>query len=404
MPDKTIAYQYIERTPHQEACDLTISIKKEDCLAVARSVQAEHNSVCVLNMANQMHVGGDYLTLCALAQEESLIKRTNLLDALIDLEGVHLTQNPSNPYQYALADCLGFDPTDQQLGFGEFTCLYSPDITVSHLDKTLQEPLTHPFQINIISSAAYNLLDLGEALDQELYLAGTVLKIINQLRTAKAHNQRHLVLGAFGCGAFGNQPDFIAQIYRSSIHELEFVGCFDSIAFAVTQRQLGGNYDTFCNVFNSTLSVPPKPLMNTLMPVFNTLTTHPVLNKMIAPFFKITTQEELIYLALNLIRKEINSLCIKAHNPKKEYLINLHDQLISNPDFGHNILEDALASPEINAHFPSSKFFKAKPAFLSELTRLILWHDTSKTARALFSDDDDCGSELDGARREEHAL
>lgn len=69
MPDKTIAYQYIERTPHQEACNLTISVRNEDCLAVAQSIQAEHASVSILNMANQVHVGGDYLTLYALAQE-----------------------------------------------------------------------------------------------------------------------------------------------------------------------------------------------------------------------------------------------------------------------------------------------------------------------------------------------
>ncbi|MDF1826740.1 MAG: TIGR02452 family protein [Legionellaceae bacterium] len=389
MPNKTIAHQYLERTPHQDACELTLRIQNEDCLAVAKTIHAEHGSVCVLNMANQVHVGGDYLSLCALAQEESLIKRTHLLDALIDLEGVHLTKNPSNPYQYALPDCLGFNQDEQQQGFGEFTCLYSSNITVSHLDKAREQPLPQPFEINIISSAAYNLSNCRETLSPELYLAGTVLKIVNQLRTAKAYHQRHLVLGAFGCGAFGNEPRFIAEIYCSAIHELEFVGCFDSISFAVTQRQSGGNYDAFADVFNHALSAPPKPLFNTLMPVFDKLPTHPVLNNMLTPFFKINTQEELIFLASSLIQKEIHALKIKACPPKKAFLDNLLEQLIQNPERGKSILEEALDSPEINTHFPSPKFFKAKPAFLSELNRLILWYDTSKTAVTLFSNDDD---------------
>jgi|GEM_PF-2170318 len=180
--------------------------------------------------------------------------------------------------------------------------------------------------------------------------------------------------------------------------------CFDSIVFAMTQKQLSGNYDVFCHVFNNILSAPPKPLLNTLMPAFGMMKQHRMLNKMLTPFFKINTQEELVFLASNLIKKEIHALKIKEHTPKKEFLENLLIQLINIPELGHNILENALTSPEINTHYPSSKFFKAKPAFLSELRRLILWHDTSETARALFSKDDECGSELNAARYEEHAL
>ena len=396
MPRETMAYQYIERTPHLEACKRNIHVKNEDCLVVARAIQAEHASVCVLNMANQVNVGGDYLTLCALAQEESLIKRTNLLDALIHLDGVKRTNNPSNPHQYALSDCLGFNYEDQHMGFGEFTCLYSPDITVSYLDHALEQPLEHPFTVNIISSAAYNLANLPETFNQELYAAGTVLKIMNQLRTAKAHHQRHLVLGAFGCGAFGNDPDFIARIYRSSIDELEFVGCFDSISFAVTQKKSAGNYDVFHQVFNdNTLSIPSTPLFNTLLPAFESFEKHSILKKMIMPFFKIKTTEELVYLASRLIQKNIYALHATPYSRKKEFLHSLLEQLSERPESADDILNDALASPDMQVHFPSSKFFKTKPVFLSELRRLLLWHDTAELATELFSDDTAYGSEQD---------
>jgi len=396
MLGQTLAYQYIERTPHQEACTRSIRIENQDCLAVAQTIQKQHASVCVLNMANQFSVGGDYLTTCHLAQEESLIKRTNLLDSLIGLDGVKHTNNPSNPYQYALSNGLGFDQAEQQAGFGEFTCLYSPNISVSHLENNQESPLDTPFTVNIISSAAYNLSNLTEELSQELYLAGTVLKIINQLRTAKEHDQRHLVLGAFGCGAFSNEPNFIANIYRSVLDELEFIGCFDSICFAVTQKQPGGNYDAFHQVFDNALQAPAKPLYNHLMPLFETLATHPMLKTMIAPFFKINTQEELVYLASKQIQKEIYTLTSNQHGPKKQFLRALLEQMKHTPESGHVTLEHALSSSEINTHFPipTSKFFRAKPAFLSEMERLLLWHNITPLACDLFSDAS-CGSEQD---------
>lgn len=384
MLGHTIAYQYIKRTPHQEACDRSIRIENKDCLAVAQTMQRQHGSVCVLNMANQFNVGGDYLTTCKLAQEESLIKRTNLLDSLIRLNGVKNTNNTANPYQYALPNCRSFNPADQHAGFGEFTCLYSPNITVSHLDNHLETPLESPFTVNIISSAAYNLSNLAEALNQDLYLAGTVLKIVNQLRTAKAHDQRHLVLGAFGCGAFSNDPNFIANTYRSALDELEFIGCFDSICFAVTQKQPAGNYDAFVHVFDSALQAPVKPLYHLLMPLFETLATHPILKKMISPFFKINTQEELVYLASKLIQKEIYTLNARQHSSKHQFLSALLDQIQQNPTSGAVILEHALAASEIKTHYPTSRFFKAEPSFLRELNRLLLWHNAETSACDLF--------------------
>ena len=380
MFGKTVAHQYLEATPQQHVCNLDVRVENQDCLELARTIQKQHGSVCVLNMANQFHVGGDYLTSCTLAQEESLIKRTNLLDTLIQLDGVKHTVNPCNPYQYALADCLGFDDTYQHSGFGEFTCLYSPHITVHNLDNEQKAV----FKINIISSAAYNLSNLTEELNQERYLAGTVLKIINQLRTAKAHEQRHLVLGAFGCGAFGNNPDFIASIYHAAIEELEFIGCFDAIYFAITQNHSNGNYDTFHRIFDK--KIPAKPLHNLLMPAFEEQTQNALLKKMLAPFFKIETHEKLIYLASKLIKTEIHALNVQPNNPKEQFLRQLLEQITQTPESGQSILDAVLSAPETQTHYRTSKFFSAEPTFLRELKRLLLWHSTTELAGELFPD------------------
>ncbi len=46
-----------------------------------------------------------------------------------------------------------------------------------------------------------------------------------------AHQDRILVLGAFGCGAFRNNPQVVARAYREILSE--FSGMFDHIEFAV---------------------------------------------------------------------------------------------------------------------------------------------------------------------------
>ena len=285
MPKKTIAYQYLDRTPPRCLSSFELSIAGQDCLDVARSIKEKYGSVCVLNLANQFNVGGDYLNISALNQEESIIKRTNLLDSLIQLEGV-IPGSASNPYQYALPDTLGFGNAYQRSGFGEFTSLYSEGVDVFYLDVKTQDPIAS-FSINVISSAAYNLSFIEESPDPELYVVGTVFKIINQLRTAKLHEQRHLVLGAFGCGAFNNSPYVIAQIYHAALNEFEFQGCFDSICFAIINQSPNCNYEAFSTTFKF---VSNKTLHDMLKDSFSLQMTHPFLEEKLPSFYRIETQ------------------------------------------------------------------------------------------------------------------
>ena len=58
-----------------------------------------------------------------------------------------------------------------------------------------------------------------------------------------------LVLGAFGCGAFQNDPTVVAEAYKSVLQE--FKSYFSLIEFAIYCRlQETGNYDAFNRVFS----------------------------------------------------------------------------------------------------------------------------------------------------------
>ena len=73
-------------------------------------------------------------------------------------------------------------------------------------------------------------------------------RIVAQLETCRDKGVRHVVLSAFGCGAFQNPPLMVALAYRDALvgHE----GDFDVVAFATDCAGYGpaSNYDTFATV------------------------------------------------------------------------------------------------------------------------------------------------------------
>lgn len=67
------------------------------------------------------------------------------------------------------------------------------------------------------------------------------------LTIAAAHGVDILVLGAFGCGAFQNEPEAVANAYREILPEFE--GYFSQIVFAVYCAPWDSrNYDVFLQI------------------------------------------------------------------------------------------------------------------------------------------------------------
>ena len=71
------------------------------------------------------------------------------------------------------------------------------------------------------------------------------------LAIAARHGQRNLLLGAWGCGAFGNKPDKVSECFRKVIVEAGFGRLFDKICFAVYGREDGRNYLAFKKTFSA---------------------------------------------------------------------------------------------------------------------------------------------------------
>ena len=56
---------------------------------------------------------------------------------------------------------------------------------------------------------------------------------------------RHLILGAFGCGAFGNPAQPVAAIFREQLASPEFRGAFARVVFAIIDPMGTGNLRPF---------------------------------------------------------------------------------------------------------------------------------------------------------------
>src|SRR5262249_43776301 len=94
-----------------------------------------------------------------------------------------------------------------------------------------------------LRAAAQDLRD-GSDFDPD----DTRRRVSAQLHTLREHGIRHVVLGAFGCGAFRNPADRVARVYREEIDK--HITDFAVIAFAVFWAGYGpNNYMPFAEAF-----------------------------------------------------------------------------------------------------------------------------------------------------------
>lgn len=194
----------------------------------------------VLNMANAYVPGGAYVE-GAIAQEENMYRRSDC----------HFYISP--PHYDAERD--RYTPEATRLLSAEDGVVY---LDVEHPRVCIRGPedrsaldLGYPwldeeeiFPFYELKAAAQDLRE-GDLFDP----AKARRQIRAQLATLKAAQQRHVVFGAFGCGAFRNPAKQVARIYREQI--AEFRHDFEVIAFAVFNAGYGpDNFTPFYAEFN----------------------------------------------------------------------------------------------------------------------------------------------------------
>ena len=77
------------------------------------------------------------------------------------------------------------------------------------------------------------------------------LRIRAVLHASKESGFPNLILGAFGCGAFGNPARETAMIFREQLQSPEFKGAFQEVIFAIIDPRGSGNLSSFAEVLSS---------------------------------------------------------------------------------------------------------------------------------------------------------
>ena len=243
----------VKLEPQQVAgFDTKLSVVNNDCLVVGKQMQDEGLNPAVLNMASAYRPGGGVLN-GARAQEECIFRRSNLFMSLylFDRQMYDMVIEPNTDGLYDLNFIQQGYPMDENFGG-----IYSADVTVFKDDE--YEWLYDPYQTAFISVAAMNINRALRQNEQILVdgrlsdyaIAITKNKIRTIYRIGILHGHDSLVLGAWGCGAFGNPPEQIAQLFVDVLNEDEFRGRYKDIRFAIIEdhNSKGRNYQTFKNV------------------------------------------------------------------------------------------------------------------------------------------------------------
>lgn len=187
--------------------------------AVLRLADEGIHNPGVLNFASAKNPGGGFLN-GAMAQEESLAASGGLYQTLIKNEDYY--RNNRN--------CTSMIYTDH--------AIYSPEVVFFRDGRfrLLEEPVT----ASVLTLPAVNM---GQAIlkGEDVREAERVMKRRMKLVLAlfDKMNVRHLVLGAYGCGVFRNDPHKIACWWKELLENC-FAGSFDSITHAVLDHSEKG--------------------------------------------------------------------------------------------------------------------------------------------------------------------
>jgi uncharacterized protein (TIGR02452 family) len=114
--------------------------------------------------------------------------------------------------------------------------IYSPSVPVFRDDDGTLLP--RPYLVSFLTTEAPNLAAIIGSQPTAAAAVPALLRAraARVLQIAAAHRHRRLVLGAWGCGVFGNDP---AVVVGAFAHALDQARWFERVVFAVYDRQPG---------------------------------------------------------------------------------------------------------------------------------------------------------------------
>ncbi|MCW3160724.1 TIGR02452 family protein [Chryseobacterium oryctis] len=179
--------------------------------------EENQEKIMCLNFASAKNPGGGFIN-GAEAQEESLARTSGLYETLLQGWEYYETHR-------AMTSCFYTD-----------MMIYSPKVPVFRKDKG--ELLSKPVLCNFITSPAVNA---GVVKRQEPQREGEIFGAMDvrtdkMLALALHQGNETLILGAWGCGVFKNDPKEIAELFKKHLHG-KYKNKFKRVVFAILTKK-----------------------------------------------------------------------------------------------------------------------------------------------------------------------
>lgn len=193
------------------------------------AVMDESEKSCVLNFASYKTPGGGVLKGYG-SQEESLCYPSNLYSSLLEFK--------TDFYDKHIIEGMNY-------GLYTSEALYSEDVSIF---RTEDLEIISPYKVmNVITMAApyaKTVRRYRPYLEERIYPT-LQYRCQRVLEIAASNKQEVLILGAFGCGVFGNNIDDLVNIWYELLNS-DFKNVFKKVIFAVPD---GASYVKFKNKF-----------------------------------------------------------------------------------------------------------------------------------------------------------
>lgn len=185
--------------------------------------------VAILNFADALEPGG-LVKFGGITQEENICRCSNLYESLLNKKCL----KDYYKYNSKLVEFTGTHKYSDRVIYSKDVLVFKDDINYNLVEPTKLDVITCP-------APSYKMHP-----DIAYYVMRTRTDEI--VKSAVANNVDILVLGAWGCGAFGQDPKVVGRCFAESIKNYP---CFDKVVFAVRPclGTDGGNYTDLKNSF-----------------------------------------------------------------------------------------------------------------------------------------------------------
>lgn len=201
----------IEETAYQYEEEALLEIVDSKAHDAAYNHIGMH-TVCILNFASAKHPGGGFLK-GSRAQEEDLCRAMGLYPVLA-ADKCKPFYTPTGTWKYS--NRIIYNPNVPMLGGG---------------------------YADVLTCAAPNLRNNKETVSTAELEALWVDRWTRVLNVASLHSSDMLILGAWGCGVFGNPPILVAKVFMDLWPK--YSKNFEHVIFAIPKNLDTNNYDLF---------------------------------------------------------------------------------------------------------------------------------------------------------------